>query len=155
MIACPRLVDCIMHVMERSFDPAFGEAWNRRQVTDALAMPSTRALVVDNTGQLIEAGREAAAGFVLTRSAADEEELLLIAVDPRHQNNGLAKLMIELLVMSARSRGITHLFLEMRKGNPALHLYERAGFSPIGERPDYYRTLDGTKLDAITFAKSI
>ena len=149
------LVDCIMYVMERAFDPAFGEAWNRRQVSDALTMPSTRALVVDAKGHLIESDSAQAAGFVLTRSAADEEELLLIAVDPRHRDNGLAKLLIDFLFISARSRGVTRIFLEMRKGNPALHLYERVGFHPIGERPDYYRMKDGTKLDAITFARSI
>ncbi len=149
------LVDCIMVVMERAFDPAFGEAWNRRQISDALTMPSTRALVVDEKGQLIETGSANAAGFVLTRSAADEEELLLIAVDPRHRNNGLGKLMIDLLFVSARARGITRIFLEMRKGNPALYLYQSLGFEPIGERRDYYRMTDGTKMDAITFGKSI
>ncbi|MEP0190594.1 MAG: GNAT family N-acetyltransferase [Erythrobacter sp.] len=149
------LVDCIMYVMERAFDPAYGEAWNRRQISDALTMPSTRALVVNSKGQLIESGSAQAAGFVLTRSAADEEELLLIAVDPRHRDNGLAKLLIDFLFVSARSRGITRIFLEMRKGNPALYLYKRVGFYPIGERPEYYRMKDGTKLDAITFARSI
>ena len=43
-------IDRIMAVMEAAFDPAYGEAWNRRQVTDALAMPNTHALAVDADG---------------------------------------------------------------------------------------------------------
>lgn len=149
------LVDCIMHVMDRAFDPEFGEAWNRRQITDALVLPSTRALVINAAGQLIETGAANAAGFIVTRTAADEEELLLIAVDPQHRNKGLGKLMLDLFFTSARARNINHVFLEMRKGNPALKLYEQAGFQPIGERRDYYRTANGTRLDAITFARTL
>lgn len=39
------LVDRIMAVMDAAFDPAYGEAWNRRQITDALVLPSTHALI--------------------------------------------------------------------------------------------------------------
>ena len=36
-------IDRIMEVMALAFDPAFGEAWTRRQVVDAL-MPLLRDL---------------------------------------------------------------------------------------------------------------
>ena len=45
------LIDQIMAVMEASFDPARGEAWNRRQLTDALTLPNTFALLVSETGE--------------------------------------------------------------------------------------------------------
>jgi len=57
--------------------------------------------------------------------------------------------------MRARDAGAERIFLEMRANNPAEHLYRECGFEPIGRRPDYYRTLDGTKLDAITFARKL
>jgi hypothetical protein len=72
------LIDRIMAVMEAAFDPAYGEAWNRRQVADALTLPSTHALVVDAAGAPIADGpglAPAPAGFVLTRHVLDEEEL--------------------------------------------------------------------------------
>ena len=50
----PALIDRIMVVMEAAFDPAFGEAWNRRQVADALTLSSTHALVVDAAGVPID-----------------------------------------------------------------------------------------------------
>jgi len=159
MTPCPHLLDRIMAVMEAGFDPAYGEAWNRRQVADALAMQSTHALVVDSEGTPIPVGAGPAplmaAGFVLTRHVLDEEELLLIAVVPGVRRRGVGSALIEHLFAAARTRGTTRVFLEMRRGNPAIHLYHKFGFEPIGERRNYYRMANGERIDAITFAKSI
>jgi ribosomal-protein-alanine N-acetyltransferase len=158
MTPCPHLLDRIMSVMEAAFDPAYGEAWNRRQVADALTLPSTHALVVDTTGAPIPEGAgpaPAAAGFVLTRHVLDEEELLLIAVVPPTRQRGIGTALIEHLFAAARGRGTERIFLEMRRGNPAIHLYRKFGFEPIGERRNYYRMANGDRIDAITFARSI
>lgn len=154
---CPHLVGHIMTVMEGSFDPAFGEAWNRRQVADALAMPSTHALVLDTRGSRIEEGPDSGrpSGFVLTRHAADEEELLLIAVLPEFRGQGFGQELIERLFVQAKRRGVARIFLEMRRGNPAETLYRKAGFEPIGQRPNYYRLAGGGHVDAITFGRTI
>lgn len=154
---CPHIVDHIMAVMEQAFDPVYGEAWNRRQVADALAMPSTHALVLDTRGEAIGEGPDSgrAAGFVLTRHAADEEELLLIAVLPECRGQGFGQELIGRLFEQSRARGVTRIFLEMRRGNPAEFLYRKSGFEPIGRRPNYYRMADGGRLDAITFGRSI
>ena len=150
----------IMAVMQEAFDPAYGEAWNLRQITDALAMPSTRGLVIDGAGEIIDAdspnnSSRSVAGFVLTRQAADEEELLLIAIAPDFRRKGLGEGLILTLFEHAKSRGTARIFLEMRRGNPAIHLYEKVGFKPIGERPNYYRLTNGERLDAITFGRAI
>ena len=149
-----------MAVMDAAFDPTFGEAWNRRQITDALAMPSTHSLVVDANGNLIpddspQATSPAPAGFVLTRKAADEEELLLIAVLPEFRRKGLGEVLIQRLFERARREGSTKIFLEMRRGNPAIHLYEKVGFKPIGVRANYYHLVDGERVDAITFGRDV
>lgn len=149
-------VDHIMAIMDAAFDPAYGEAWNRRQVTDALAMPSTFELIIDTNGALIGPSIETEpAGFVLTRHAAEEEELLLIAVTPDYRSRGLGQQLIKHLFDAARQRGTERIFLEMRRGNPAIHLYRKFGFEPIGERPNYYRLENGERVDAITFGLSI
>ncbi|MGY6552123.1 MAG: GNAT family N-acetyltransferase [Erythrobacter sp.] len=146
-----------MSVMHAAFDPAFGEAWNRQQVSDALTLPSTHALVIGTDGALINSGnnQRETAGFVLTRHAADEEELLLIGVLPEWRRRGLGESLISHLFVAARNRGVTRVFLEMRRGNPAITLYQKMGFAPIGERPDYYRMANGQRIDAITFGVSI
>jgi ribosomal-protein-alanine N-acetyltransferase len=118
-------------------------------------MPSTHAVVIDEHGKAITDQPGDPAGFVLTRAAPGEEELLLIAVRPEYRKRGLGKLLIEKLFVAARSRGADRIFLEMRRGNPAEHIYRKAGFAPIGERPNYYRMANGDRLDAITFGCSI
>lgn len=150
------LIDQIMAVMEVAFDPAYGEAWNRRQVTDALQFPSTHALVVDGDGAPIPDDSSATpAGFVLTRHVLDEEELLLIAVAPGARRRGVGAALLAHLLAAARSRNVSRIFLEMRRGNPAVHLYHKFGFEPIGERRNYYRMANGERIDAITFGMSV
>jgi ribosomal-protein-alanine N-acetyltransferase len=145
-------IDRIMAVMEAAFDPAFGEAWNRRQVGDALTLPNTHYLLAGADGSAPGEGQPAA-GFVLSRGALDEEELLLIAVDPRHRGRGIGGRLLERFIAAAEARGATRLFLEMRDGNPAESLYRRVGFEPIGRRRNYYRAAAKGPLDAITYAR--
>lgn len=158
MSPSPALVDRVMTVMQAAFDPAYGEAWNRRQVTEALTMPNTHALVIDADGSLIAPDAAQApnpAGFVLTRHVLDEEELLLIAVLPGARRRGVGAALIGHFFAAAKARGINRIFLEMRRGNPAIHLYRKFGFEPIGERRNYYRMANSERIDAITFARSI
>lgn len=154
-----RRIDHIMAVMEAAFDPAYGEAWNRGQINDALALSNTHALLVDRDGAIVDESGEpngaGVAGFVLTRAAPGEEELLLIAVHPDCRGRGLAQTLINQLFAKASERGSERIFLEMRRGNPAVHLYRKVGFKPIGERPNYYRLQNGERIDAITFGRSI
>ncbi|MEL6487377.1 MAG: GNAT family N-acetyltransferase, partial [Pseudomonadota bacterium] len=112
-------------------------------------------LLINAKGNPVEEGGEDVVGFVLSRHAADEEELLLIAVLPQYRAQGLGQALIDRLFEAAASRGVTRIFLEMRRGNPATHLYQKVGFEPIGERPNYYMMRDGTRIDAITFARTL
>jgi len=147
-------VDHIMQVMEAAFEPAYGEAWNRRQVSDTLTMANCHYLLLDE--HLREPGpRGTAAGFVLSRHAVDEEEVLLIAVRPEFRLRGVASALLEQLMAQARQRHVARLFLEMREGNPAESLYRKHGFQAVGRRPNYYNRGEITGIDAITFALSI
>lgn len=150
-------VDGIMAVMECAFDPAWGEAWNRRQVSDALVLPGCHFALIDDAGTIAGEIAEGAepAGFYLTRSTLDEEELLLIAVTPQARGAGRGAALLDHCIAAAGARGAARLFLEMRSGNTAERLYTARGFLPIGKRPDYYRSPGGARIDAITFARDI
>lgn len=148
-------VDQIMAVMVGAFDPIWGEAWNRRQVSDSLALPNTSAILVDQAGKLLDPVDGIAAGFLMARHAPGESELLLIAVLPEYRGRGLGARLIHALRLQVQEMGSESIFLEMRQNNPAIHLYKEAGFVQIGERPAYYRMADGSTLDALTFALSI
>ena len=145
-------LDRIMAVMEAAFDPAFGEAWARRQVSDSLVMPNTHYLLAATDGGPPRED-EPAAGFALSRGAADEEELLLIAVDPDHRGRGIGSALLERFIAAAHTRGARRLFLEMREGNRAESLYRLYGFERVGRRRHYYRRGSAGPLDAITFAR--
>lgn len=150
-------VDRIMAIMDAAFDPAFGEAWTRRQVEDSLLTGHCHYIIVAADGQISTDNNPTGslsqpAGFALSRTGFGEEELLLFAVAPEFRNKGLGAAMLRVLGRTVGERGVARLLLEMRDGNPAESLYRSFGFEPIGRRPKYYRTPDGTRIDAITFA---
>lgn len=147
------ILTAVMGVMETAFDPHWREAWTRAQVRDSLEMPSTMLLLAGPRGELSREG--AAGGFVLSRQALDEEELLLFAVRPEQRGRGLGTRLLQNYCLAAKNRGVRRIFLEMRANNPVRSLYRRTGFNPIGTRPRYYQTLDGELIDAITFARHL
>lgn len=154
MIAPGDDIDRLMAVMNAAFDPAFGEAWNRRQVEDSLLLGHSHyALLAAHGGE--PAGDEPAAAFFLSRHGFEEEELLLLAVDPAHRRKRLGSALLDRLCADAKARGATRLLLEMRAGNPAEALYRAHGFESIGRRAQYYRSASGERLDAITFSKDL
>ncbi|GGZ06005.1 ribosomal protein S18-alanine N-acetyltransferase [Novosphingobium colocasiae] len=140
-------VDRIMAVMAAAFDPHYGEAWSRRQIEDALTLGNCHYLLID--------AAEGPAGFALSRTGFEEEELLLLAVRPEFRGRGLGRSLLDHLEQAARKRGARRILLEMRRGNPAERLYSTFGFLKIGERKDYYRLSDGSRVDAITFAAAL
>lgn len=146
-------LDRIMAVMRSAFDPAYGEAWNRLQVSDALALPNTHYILAGADGEAPGEG-EPAVGFALSRSVLEDEELLLLAVDPACRGRGIGTALLARFIRDAHDRGTTRLLLEMRDGNPAASLYRRAGFEPIGRRRNYYRGGSKGPLDAITYLRS-
>ena len=146
-------LDTVMTIMDASFDPHWREAWTRAQVRDSLEMPSTFLLLGDREGSALAEGP--ASGFVLSRQALDEEELLLIAVHPEERGRGVGARLLASYFAAARRRGVRRIFLEMRANNPAYGLYSRSGFAPIGTRPRYYLAADGQAIYAITFAREL
>lgn len=143
-------LDQIMGVMVRAFEPRFGEAWTRKQVSDAMLFGHCRYGLITPAGEEPADPGEEAAGFFLARRIIDEEELLLFAIDPDHRRKGLGHKLLARMLDEARAAGMVRVFLEMRRDNPADALYSAHGFRAIGLRRGYYRTPDGARLDAIS-----
>ena len=142
---CSDDMDTVMDIMGTAFEPTYGEAWTRSQCAGILPMAGVSL-------RLATQANDRVAGFALMRAIADEAELLLIAVDPQAQNNGVGAALVDDFVTLASARGARRLHLEVRDGNLAIALYERAGFGLVGRRRDYYRGTDGHKRDALTLA---
>lgn len=143
----PEDVDCIMLVMSEAFDPHFREAWSRRQVEDAMR--------IGNCDVLLHFDDEQCVGFALSRRGFEEEELLLFAVRPAYRRKGHGARLLRTYLNTAKERGAERVYLEMREGNSAQQLYEDNGFRSIGRRVDYYRTLTSSRIDAITYARTL
>ena len=139
-------LDAVMAVMESAFGNRFGEAWTRSQLSGILPMTG-----VDLT---IAADRTSAQvlGFSLTRTVADESELLLIAVHPDRHRHGIGRKLLDQFLAAANSSGVGRAHLEVRDGNPAIGMYSAVGFRPVGRRSNYYLGSDGQRYDAITLA---
>lgn len=150
MLAPADDLDRIMEVMEAAFPRDYGEAWNRRQVGDALLLAGTTYALIAPDGAERPAIDQPTAGFYLSRGLFEEEELLLFAIMPEYRRRGLGHILLTRFIEAARRRGKKRLFLEMRRNNPAGVLYSAHGFRAIGIRPRYYRTSTGERIDAIT-----
>ncbi|MGZ8998943.1 MAG: GNAT family N-acetyltransferase [Allosphingosinicella sp.] len=137
----------VMAVMEDSFDPSFGEAWTSSQCAGLLPLPGVWLTLGWISGEV--------AGFTLSRAVAGEAELLLLAVRRKHQRHGVGKVLLDEFMNAARIRCATRLHLEVREGNHAVKLYERAGFSLVGRRPDYYSGAGNQNHDALTLGRSV
>jgi ribosomal-protein-alanine N-acetyltransferase len=83
-------------------------------------------------------------GFILSRQAADEAEVLTIAVQPRKRGRGIAGRLLEANLGVLAAKGVKSLFLEVEaENNAALALYRRFAFEIVGERKSYYRKAGG------------
>jgi len=78
-------------------------------------------------------------GFILSRRAVDEAEILSVAVARAWQGRGLARRLLDLHLRRLAGLGLRAVFLEVDEDNtPARRLYARAGFREVGRRPGYY-----------------
>lgn len=92
-------------------------------------------------------------GFVLSRMAADEAEILSIGTDQRARNQGLGWRMMQAVIGEASKRGATKLLLEVdENNNPAVTLYKKIGFETVGKRKAYYDNGEDVKSNALVLA---
>lgn len=142
-----RDLDEVMEVMDAAFGDRFGEAWTRSQCAGILPMSGVSLIVARDLGS------GAVIGFSLSRTVADESELLLLAVVPSHHRQGIGRLLLDDFMDRARTDGATRLHLEVRDANPAVEMYREAGFAQVGRRSNYYHAADGQRFDALTLSQ--
>ena len=125
-----------------SFVPLGERAWTRQDLAELVASPGAAGLLLQVDGH--------DAGLALCRVAADEAELLTIAVRPAHRRKGAARRLLAAVIDHVRQSGARTLFLEVGVDNPsARSLYESQGFRAVGERRAYYRRGEGPAADGI------
>jgi [ribosomal protein S18]-alanine N-acetyltransferase len=108
---------------------AFPTPWSLAMFVLELSKPTSVCLAAVEQGSIV--------GYLICSRYADVWHLMNIAVDPRFQRQGYARILLdEMLERAGPDEPYT---LEVRTSNaPAISLYERFGFRPAGMRPRYY-----------------
>ncbi|MGD0721142.1 MAG: GNAT family N-acetyltransferase [Roseiarcus sp.] len=129
---------------------SFAHPWSLIEFETLLASKATVGAAA------VDAASDGLRGFALSRLAADEAELLTIAVRSAARNRGVGRaLMVEIVarLVAARARAV---FLEVERTNlPAIALYTRLGFREVGQRQGYYRKPDGSAATALVLRKDL
>lgn len=115
---------------------AFRHGWPTTEMEALIADPTVTTIVA-REGRNPFTRRPV--GFVMVRAAADEAEVLTVAVAPAKRGRGIGRLMMDEMMRRLYFMRIASLFLEVDEGNgPALGLYKRLGFREVGHRANYY-----------------
>ena len=118
--------------------------WTLSQFQDSINSYQTTVLEVQ--GQVI--------AFCILQPVLDEANLLLMAVDPQFQGQGLGFHILTESIRLLKNNPI-QIFLEVRESNhTAIALYEKSDFHQIDLRKNYYPNSDGTREHAIIMVKS-
>lgn len=95
-------------------------------------------------------------GFIMSRRAGEEAEILSVAVARAHHGRGLARDLLNLHLRRLAGFGVRAVFLEVDEQNtPAIRLYARAGFREVGRRPNYYPGAGGTASNALVLRRDL
>lgn len=96
----------------------------------------------------------ALAGYVVVTHGGGDAELLNISVSPNYQRKGVGQCLLKLAVECVRDKA-DMLFLEVRVSNrKAIALYEKEDFFEVGQRKNYYPTVNGHE-DALLMARQL
>ena len=121
----------------------FSDAWSEKVILDFINKGSV--LVHKNENKIT--------GYCIFMLAADEGEILRIAVKKENKKKGIGRILIHSALNFLKSHGASSVYLEVRaSNNAAICLYESAGFEKTGIRQGYYKE---SGEDAVLFKLNI
>jgi [ribosomal protein S18]-alanine N-acetyltransferase len=123
--ATPAHADAMAEIHAACFPPR--ERWGADAMALQLGQPGAFGLI------------DPAGGMLLARLAADEAEILTLAVAPAARRQKRASGLLAAAAARATAAGARAMFLEVAAENtPARSLYAAAGFVEVGRRRRYY-----------------
>ncbi len=139
----PLDLSAVMEIQSSSKEAA---QWSRAAYDKFLdAHASELALVAEHDGVVV--------GFIVTRQAANELEILNLAVAAAMRRQGVATALLKHVLTHAAAHGVHKAFLEVRASNlAARRFYESHGFANAGRRANYYTS---PPEDALLLARSL
>ena len=131
----PRICDASqrhLEALEALEQACFSLPWTRDMLLSQLPDENHEFIAAeDESGKLL--------GYVGMMCVLDEGYISNVAVDPACRRQGIGDLLIRELLARAEKRDLSFVTLEVREHNaPAIALYRKHGFSPVGLRKNYY-----------------
>ncbi len=135
----PEDADAVMALAAQAPEAA---TWSKESYVKFACEAGSLALVLEADGQI--------GGFLLGRLAADQAELLNLAVTSAHRRQGAGTALLARAIREWRPRGAKSVYLEVRESNTgAIAFYEKHGFAKTGLRKGYYRAPDEAALTMV------
>jgi ribosomal-protein-alanine N-acetyltransferase len=107
----------------------FSEPWSEKAILEEAERGYFIAAYVDGVF----------AGYAGMTCVLDERDVCNIATVPQFRGMGVGKALTNALIESAKETGASVVMLEVRKSNSAaIALYEKAGFTLVGQRKNFY-----------------
>ena len=110
----------------------FSDPWSEAAFTYELTNPLSCWLIAEEDGKIL--------GYIGSQAVIDEADIMNVAVVPQYRRRGIAKHLLERLIVELDAKNVKKLSLEVRASNEAaITLYSMLGFEQVGRRPGYYR----------------
>lgn len=140
-LLAPEDIPAVMAV-ERS---AHSHPWRQSSFEDCLK-GRQKCWLAEHNGVLV--------GYVVVTHGGGDAELLNISVSPAYQRKGIGSCLLQHAVNTVKDKA-DMLFLEVRMSNrKAIELYSKEGFFEVGQRKNYYPTVNGHE-DALLMASQL
>jgi [ribosomal protein S18]-alanine N-acetyltransferase len=125
----PEDIPELVSIAEESFQAA---SWSRESYEELCKSEGFLGFVSERAGRV--------SGFVVGRQAADEGEILNVAVRRENRRKGEGQALLSAVLEQLHRRGVKRVYLEVRESNEnAVAFYQEQGFAKTGRRPGYYR----------------
>lgn len=129
--------------LEQIEQACFSMPWTREQLESQLP-DSCHVFIAAESGKAV-------LGYVGMMYIIDEGYISNVAIAPEYRRQGIADALIDELMGRAAALNLAFVTLEARQSNsPAIALYKKHGFVPVGVRKNYYEL---PKEDAVLMTK--
>ena len=117
----------------------FSRPWTAEQLKSQMRDAQHEFIATMDGGRVL--------GYVGLMYVLDDGYISNVAVHPEARRQGIGDALIDALAAKAAELELAFLTLEVRESNaPAIALYAKHGFHPVGKRKNYY---DAPKEDAV------
>ncbi|MBR2614807.1 MAG: ribosomal protein S18-alanine N-acetyltransferase [Clostridia bacterium] len=117
--------------IEKFHKENFIDAWTYSQLASSFLSDKFKGFLVEDNGEIL--------GTVCYDLSIEEGDILHIVVKKEERKKGIATSLLERAFEEVKKIELKALFLEVRESNiPAIKTYEKAGFTKLAERKNYY-----------------